>query len=121
MAIYHLKMTAIKRGAGRSATAAAAYRAGESITDERTGLVHDYTRKSGVLEIGMMGWSGDRQALWNAAEKAEKHPRAIVGREIVIALPAELTDDHRRRLVLDFSAYLQRRHNTAVDLSLIHI
>ena len=45
MASFHLAVKAIGRSAGRSATAAAAYRAGVEITDERTGLVHDYTRK----------------------------------------------------------------------------
>src|SRR3546814_2024402 len=45
MASFHLAVKTIGRSAGRSATAAAAYRAGVEITDERTGLVHDYTRK----------------------------------------------------------------------------
>ena len=45
MAIYHLSVKTISRSAGRSATAAAAYRAGVEITDERTGEIHDYTRK----------------------------------------------------------------------------
>src|SRR3546814_1234298 len=48
MASFHLAVKTIGRSAGRSATAAAAYRAGVEITDERTGLVHDYTRKQGV-------------------------------------------------------------------------
>src|SRR3546814_3201071 len=42
MASFHLAVKTIGRSAGRSATAAAAYRAGVEITDERTGLVHDY-------------------------------------------------------------------------------
>ena len=37
MAIYHLSVKTISRSAGRSATAAAAYRAGVEIADERTG------------------------------------------------------------------------------------
>ncbi|MFC0148426.1 MobA/MobL family protein, partial [Sphingobium scionense] len=40
-------MKTVSRSAGRSATAAAAYRAAVEIADERTGLVHDYSRKSG--------------------------------------------------------------------------
>src|SRR3546814_14929495 len=48
MASFHLALKTIGRSAGRSATAAAAYRAGVEITDERTGLVHDYTRQQGV-------------------------------------------------------------------------
>ncbi|WP_165572436.1 MobA/MobL family protein, partial [Comamonas thiooxydans] len=48
MAIYHLSVKTVSRSAGRSATAAAAYRAGCKITDGRTGEIHDYTRKGGV-------------------------------------------------------------------------
>jgi len=48
MASYHLSVATISRAAGRSATAAAAYRAAERIDCEREGRCHDYTRKSGV-------------------------------------------------------------------------
>ncbi len=54
MAIYHCSAGMIRRSRGRSATAAAAYRAGEKITDERTGLVHDYREKGGVDYKGSM-------------------------------------------------------------------
>src|SRR3546814_3321836 len=78
MASFHLAVKAIGRSAGRSATAAAAYRAGVEITDERTGLVHDYTRKQGVEHSELMlptdapEWAADRERLWNAAELAER-------------------------------------------------
>src|SRR3546814_1723960 len=77
MASFHLAVKAIGRSAGRSATAAAAYRAGVEITDERTGLVHDYTRKQGVEHSELMlptdapEWAADRERRWNAAELAE--------------------------------------------------
>ncbi|WP_456303865.1 MobA/MobL family protein, partial [Acetobacter pasteurianus] len=45
LAIYHLSVKSISRSAGRSVVAAAAYRAGQELTDERQGLTHDYTRK----------------------------------------------------------------------------
>ena len=46
MAIYHLRASMISRSAGRSATGAAAYRSGEHIHDERTGLDFDYRARS---------------------------------------------------------------------------
>ena len=49
MAIYHLSIKIFSRGKGRSAIAAAAYRAAESIKSERDGKIHDYTRKRGVV------------------------------------------------------------------------
>ena len=73
MAIFHLSAKIISRKAGRSSTGAAAYRAGEQVIDERTGEVHDYSRKRGVehAEIVMPSatdWRPTRAELWNAAE-----------------------------------------------------
>lgn len=124
MAIYHLSVKPISRSAGRSATAAAAYRAGCQITDERTGEVHDFTRKKGVestdivLPDGAPKWATDRTKLWNAAELAEKRKDACVAREYEVALPAELSPAERRRLVLDFAREMANAEGCAVDVAM---
>ena len=48
MASYHLSVKTVKRSAGRSATAAAAYRSASVIAWDRAGRVHDYTAKRGA-------------------------------------------------------------------------
>ena len=48
MAIYHLSVKPVSRGGGRSATAAAAYRAAEIVHDHTTGQTFDYSIKRGV-------------------------------------------------------------------------
>ena len=75
MAIYHLSMKPITRSSGRSAVAAAAYRSGERLVNERDGLVHDFRAKSGIEHTEIVTpegsnaeWAHDRSALWNAAE-----------------------------------------------------
>lgn len=124
MAIYHLSVKTISRSAGRSATAAAAYRAGDEITDERTGTIHDYTRKGGVestdiiLPANAPEWAAERSALWNAAEQAETRKNSTVAREFEIALPAELPADERRRLAVDFARELVDRHGLAADVAI---
>ncbi|MEG0656484.1 MAG: MobQ family relaxase, partial [Mucinivorans sp.] len=124
MAIYHLSVKAVSRSAGRSATAAAAYRAGCEITDQRTGEVHDYTRKGGVesadivLPDGAPKWATDRAALWNAAEAAERRKDACVAREFEVALPEELSPAERRRLAVDFAREMANREGCAVDVAL---
>ena len=124
MAIYHLSVKAVSRSAGRTATAAAAYRAGCEITDERTGEIHDYTRKGGVesadivLPDGAPDWATDRAKLWNAAELAEKRKDACVAREFEVALPSELSPAERRRLALDFAKDMANREGCAVDVAI---
>mgnify|MGYP006142940621 CR=1 FL=1 len=124
MAIYHLSVKAVSRSAGRSATAAAAYRSGEKIIDDRTGEIHDYTRKGGVesadivLPDGAPMWATDRTKLWNAAELAEKRKDACVAREFEVALPSELSPAERRRLALDFAKDMANREGCAVDVAI---
>lgn len=124
MAIFHLSVKTISRSAGRSATAAAAYRAGVEITDERTGEVHDYRRKGGVesrelfLPDGAPEWATDRAKLWNAAEQSEKRKNSTVAREFVVALPSELSAEQREKLAHDFARKLVKRHGCAVDVAI---
>ena len=124
MAIYHLSVKTVSRSAGRSATAAAAYRAGASITDQRTGEIHDYTRKGGVQSATLVvpadaaAWANDREALWNAAELSEKRKNSTVAREFEIALPGELSPAERKRLAVDFAGELVARHGCAADVAI---
>lgn len=124
MAIFHLSVKPISRSAGRSSTAAAAYRAGEKIIDERTGEIHDYTKKKGVesadivLPDGAPEWATNRAQLWNAAELAEKRKDACVAREYEVALPAELSAQERRKLALDFAKDMANREGCAVDVAI---
>lgn len=124
MAIYHCTAKAVSRNTGRSAPGAAAYRAGDVLTDQRTGEEFDYTRKSGVMSAdivlpeGAPDWARDRNQLWNAAESAERRKDACVAREYEVALPYELTHDQRRELALSFAKELVERHGVAVDVCL---
>lgn len=108
MAIYHLSMKIISRNSGYSAVASAAYRSGSLMLDERTGLTHDYTRKSGVAEAVILtpatapAWCMNRAELWNAVEKAERRKNSQLAREIELAIPRELPQDAARETVLAF-------------------
>ena len=127
VAIYHLSVKLITRGAGRSSTAAAAYRSADRVDDERTGLVFDYSRKRGVEHTEIVlpanvadsaNWARNRARLWNAAEAAERRCDARVAREYEVALPHELDRVQRLRLVQAFAQELADRHGGAVDFAI---
>lgn len=108
MAIYHLNVKIIGRNSGRSAVAAAAYRSGDTITNEWDGLTHDYSRKGWIehTEIFLPEHAPkefrDRSALWNAVEATEKAGSAQLAREIEVALPIELNPLEQLSLIKDF-------------------
>lgn len=76
--------------------------------DERTGAVHDYTRKSDIQHSEIMApegapdWSLDRPALWNAVEAGERRKDAQLAREVQLALPRELDADRQIALLRGF-------------------
>lgn len=84
MALFHFHVTQVKRSAGQSAIASAAYRAGEKLFSEYYGEVSDYTKKRGVIcsEILLPPQAPaeykDRATLWNAVEKAERGKKALL-------------------------------------------
>jgi hypothetical protein len=108
LAIYHLSIKIITRGEGKSAVAAAAYRAGETIKNEYDGIAHDYSRKGGIIHTEILLPKhapveyADRAVLWNAVEKIEKQCNSQLAREIEIALPAELTKEQNISLAHRF-------------------
>lgn len=124
MAIFHMSAQMLTRSKGHSATKAAAYRNAEKITDEKTGEVHDFTRKKGVY--GSMILAPDNtpkdliessEALWNAVEKSENRSNSQVAREFNIALPNELDDDQKVALAKEFCSEHLVKHGMIVEVA----
>jgi hypothetical protein len=96
VAIYHLHVKNISRRDGRSAVAAAAYRAGETLANEAEEKDSAFGGRRDVvfteirLATGAPDWMADRARLWNAVEAAEKRKDARLAKEIEFALPREL-------------------------------
>jgi hypothetical protein len=112
MAIYHMSIKNISRGRGKTAIAAAAYRAGTILTDNETGITHNYAKKSEVIytEIILPEHApveyATREILWNEVQKIETQDRARLAREWEVALPNELDLDQSKTLVQDFAKSL---------------
>jgi len=127
VATFRMQISSVSRSAGRRATAAAAYRAGERIRDERTSELHNYTRRRDVVHAEILlpsqfdglpvSWARGRERLWNTAEHAEKRHSSRVAREYEVSLPAELSPVQRVALARAFSREIAERYKVAVDLA----
>lgn len=127
MATFRFSAQIIGRAAGRSAVAAAAYRAGQlllehvvsavaasayrsggALGDEAQGVQHDFSAKRGVVHSEIVlpadapPWMNDRERLWNAVEAAEKRKDAQLAREVQLGLPRELGREAQIGLVREF-------------------
>ncbi len=111
LAIYHLTVNVISRARGQSVVAAAAYRTGTVLRDERYGILHNYSTKQGAAEHTEIiappdapPWVTERQVLWNRVESAELRRDSQLARVIEVGLPIELTSDECVALVRDYVA-----------------
>jgi hypothetical protein len=125
VSIFHLSVNVVSRSSKRSAPAAAAYRTGTLIVDQRTGQEFDYTRKGGIepspvllLPSNAPEWASDRAALWNAVEQTETRKNSTVAREYVVALPSELKPAARRQLAVAFAQRVVDQYGCVADVAI---
>lgn len=122
MPICHISCKSVSHSTGRTAPAAAAYRAGDRIKNEHDGRTHDYSRKSGVEHAEIIVPDGTpkptRAELWNAAEKADTRKNSVVAREWEVALPCELSAKERKTLALEFGRWLCAEYGVVADVAI---
>lgn len=109
----------ISRGAGQSVVSAAAYRHRTKMTDEQVGTKFRYSAGAAELiyeELALPddtpAWlrvlidgrsvAGASEALWNVVDRFETRCDARLAREIILALPNELSRTENIALVRDF-------------------
>ncbi|APG88087.1 conjugal transfer protein TraA (plasmid) [Sinorhizobium americanum CCGM7] len=119
MAIMFVRAQVISRGAGRSIVSAAAYRHRARMMDEQAGTSFSYRGGSRELvheELALPdqvpAWlktatagqsvATASEALWNALDAFETRADAQLARELIIALPEELTRAENIGLVREF-------------------
>jgi Ti-type conjugative transfer relaxase TraA len=108
MAIYHFSMKVVSRANGSSAVAAAAYRSGSRLEDERLGRAQDFSAKSDVVHSEVMLSEGaperwlDRERLWNEVEGREGRKDAQLAREVEFSIPREMDQAEGVRLAREF-------------------
>ncbi|MFH1558564.1 MAG: Ti-type conjugative transfer relaxase TraA [Pseudomonadota bacterium] len=119
MAIMFVRAQVIGRGTGRSVVSAAAYRHRTKMMDEKAGTTFRYeggaselVHEELVLPDGVPAWlttaiagksvAGASEVLWNAVEAFEKRADAQLARELIIALPEELSRAENIALMREF-------------------
>ncbi|TPN81002.1 Ti-type conjugative transfer relaxase TraA [Mesorhizobium sp. CU2] len=119
MAIMFVRAQVIGRGAGRSIVSAAAYRHRARMMDEQAGTSFSY--RGGVSELvheelalpdDVPAWlktafegktiAAASEAFWNAVDAFETRADAQLARELIIALPEELTRTENIALLREF-------------------
>ncbi|HBP6870313.1 Ti-type conjugative transfer relaxase TraA [Legionella pneumophila serogroup 1] len=96
MAIAFAQVSIHSRSKGHSAVAAAAYRSGAQLYDDRIGRAYDFSKRHDVVFAEILLPDGaadsflDRNYLWNEVERAENRSNSQLCKDFVLALPREL-------------------------------
>lgn len=124
--MFHLRTEPIKRSAGRSVVGASAYRTASKIKDDRLNKTFNYSSKKGVVKHDCFMYKDgnkiklDPSQLWNNAEQAEKRKDGRTGRDYIINLPYQWTDEQRIEAVENFSKWLAETYKVGVQYA-IHL
>lgn len=140
MAIYHLRVTPVSRAGttvarsahhtgtvlSRGALGRSAYLSGEKLRDSAGGVVDYRSKEEGIdhAELFMPhGLKADRGEFWRSVDahpvrKDAKNP--TVARDIIVALPHELSVEGRRECARELCRVISERYSVGVDLG-IHV
>ncbi|HCU2313084.1 TPA: MobA/MobL family protein [Klebsiella aerogenes] len=109
MAIFHLDFKIVKRSEGRSSVAKAAYHARAKMTDDRTGDTYNYSHRTDLYGHFILAPVNapshiveNSSALWNEVEKVERQNNGQTARYFDVAIPTELNNDDKKKLVLEY-------------------
>jgi hypothetical protein len=122
---YHYSADIVRRSAGHSSVAGAAYNARQKLDDLRDGATHDYTRgqKSVLFEQVFTPnhapqWMRDRAAVWNSIEQVNVKKKAQLARTIIVALPHELPVEKQIHILKDYIRETFVRRGYVADVGL---
>lgn len=120
----HYDVKLISRSLGQSSVAAAAYRSGQALHDDRLGRSFTYTNKRDVrhTEIivpdGAPAWMADRGKLFNGIEAGEKRRDAQLVRAFTAALPRELDLEQQIALTREYVTTNFTQHGMVADIAI---
>lgn len=124
MAIAFAQVSIHSRAKGHSALAASSYRTASKLYDKRTGITYDYSKRGDIIfsEILLPDGSAleyqDREFLWNQVERAERRVDAQICKDIVLALPKELSTEHHIELTKRFAMTYFVEQGLPVDFAI---
>nr|WP_173026356.1 MobQ family relaxase [Aeromonas sp. Ne-1]AKO69670.1 conjugal transfer protein TraA [Aeromonas sp. Ne-1] len=108
MSLFYMTVRNINKST-QSAVASASYRSGTALYSERDEETKSYGTRTVQPDSFILApehapeWVNNREQLWNEVEKVEKNWNSRLAREVLVALPVELTNDQQKQLVTEYA------------------
>ena len=126
MAIFYLRLNKIKKEKGASMVRLSAYGAGISLYDQHKKRTYNYSGRDDVVHQGISlpykskSIYKKRSYLWNAAAAKERSKKGVIGYEMIIGIPYELSVGRAGALISEYCDILSRYLACVVDYA-IHV
>lgn len=123
MSLFYMTVRNINK-ATQSAVASASYRSGEFLYSERDMEVKSYKERTVLPETHIIApshapeWVFDRSRLWNEVESVEKNYNSRLAREVLVALPVELSNEKQTQMLLEFAKENFVENGMVADISI---
>ncbi|MCP1181213.1 MobA/MobL family protein [Bacillus sp. 1663tsa1] len=137
MSLFYFNVRNINKSS-QSAVASASYRSGEKLYSERDMEFKSYRGREVKPDSFILApkhapkWANNREELWNEVEKVERNWNSRLSRELLVALPVELTNEQQKEMlkeyvngvlvndgmVADISIHRDREHNPHAHIML---
>ena len=120
---YSCRVSAVKKSNGHSALRAIAYIQARKMTNKLSGVEHNFSNKSGVIDTGFLMPSGiktemNEEQFYNHLENNSHASTNIIAYSSIMSLPSELDIDNQKKLVQDFCQYFTDTYQTAISFAI---
>ena len=101
---YYLFSASVTNSSNQSAIAMAAYRSGDKLYSFKDGETKSYKKREVEPESFILkpdnapDWTLERERLWNEVEAFENRDNAQISRNVLIALPNDMTHEQQRKV-----------------------
>ena len=120
---YSCRISTVKKSNGHSPLRAIAYIQARKMTNNLSGVKHNFSKKSGVIDTGFFMPNGietqmNEEQIYNHLENNAHASTNILAYTSIMSLPSELDIDNQKKLVQDFCKYFSDIYQTAVSFAI---
>ena len=120
---YSCRISNVKKSNGHSPLRAIAYIQARKTANNLSGVEHNFSKKSGVIDTGFFMPNGietklNEEQIYNHLENNSHASTNILAYTSIMSLPSELDIDNQKKVVQDFCKYLSDTYQTAVSYAI---
>lgn len=119
---FKCQLNIVSRSSGASVVQRSAYRCGQKLVDNETGVAHNYAHRTDVSYSAMFApkksptWAMYPEQAWNEVNKVESRKNSRLARELMVSLPASFNFEQRVEVLDEIALFLVDEYQVMVQV-----